>query len=247
MKKLKLAALFAAVIFALGLYQFLQEIKKPQQAPHTMVVAAAVDIPENTQITREMVTLRSVSNDSLLDNYILDTESVVGMVMTSDVYAGEQIIRDRLVSVGEASSHRNALAYAVKPGMRAMTIPVGQDTGLENFLKPGNRVDIVANYNHEETRPVLNNESQLEWIQIPTSQLLVQNVLILAVGTTMDKLGAEAYTTVTLEVTPEDALNISAVHWWANIHLLLRSPLDEDILQMGLVDPKTIYAEGAGA
>lgn len=246
MKKLKLIALLAAVVVGVGLYQFLQEIKKPQETPHTTVVVAAVDIPENTQITEEMVTLKSISNDSLLDHYMLETDSVVGMVMTSDVYAGEQIVRDRLVRIGETNADRNTLAYALKPGMRAVTIFVNQDTGLANFLKPGNRVDVLGNYTHEETRPVLNNESQLEWVQVPTSQILVQNVAVLAVGTTMDKNGTGEYTTVTLEVTPQDALNISAVAWWGNLRLLPRSPLDGEVAETELVNQKTVYAEGAG-
>ena len=246
MKKLKLVALLAAVIVGLGLYQFLQEIEKPQEAPHTTVVVAAVDIPENTQITEEMVTLRSISDDSLLDDYMLEIDSVVGMVLTSDVYAGEQIVRDRLIRVGETDPDRNTLAYALKPGMRAMTIFVDQDTGLVNFLKPGNRVDVLANYSHEDTRPVLNKEDQKEWVQVPTSQILAQNIAILAVGTAMDKSGTEEYTTVTLEVTPQDAQTISAVSWWGNLRLLLRSPLDDEIVQTGLVDEKTVYAEGVG-
>ena len=246
MKKLKLAALLAAVIVGIGLYQFLQEIKKPQEAPHTTVVVAAVDIPENTQITKEMVTLKSISNDSLLDQYMLDMDSVVGMVMTSDVYAGEQIIRNRLVGVGEEDSATKMLAYAINPDMRAISIFVDQDTGLVNFLKPGNRVDVLANYSREETRPVLNQENQLEWIQVPTSQLLAQNVSILAVGTAMDKTGAEEYTTVTLEVTLQEAMNINAVSWWGELHLLLRSPLDEKTIEAEIVDQKTVYAEGAG-
>ena len=246
MKKLKLAAMLAAVIVGIGLYQFLQEIKKPQEAPHTTVVVAAVDIPENTQITKEMVTLKSISNDSLLDQYMLDMDSVVGMVMTSDVYAGEQIIRNRLVGVGEEDSATKMLAYAINPDMRAISIFVDQDTGLVNFLKPGNRVDVLANYSREETRPVLNQENQLEWIQVPTSQLLAQNVSILAVGTAMDKTGAEEYTTVTLEVTLQEAMNINAVSWWGELHLLLRSPLDEKTIEAEIVDQKTVYAEGAG-
>ena len=246
MKKLKLAALFAAVIVGLGLYQFLQEIQEPQEAPHTTVVVAAVDIPENTRITEEMVTLKSISNDSLLDHHMLDTNSVIGMVMTGDVYAGEQIIRDRLVLVGEADSERTTLAYTVNPGMRAITIFVDQDTGLVNFLKPGNRVDVLANYSHEETRPVLNRETELEWVQVPTSQLLAQNILILAVGTATGKTGADEYTTVTLEVTPQDAMYIDAVDVWGTLRLLLRSPLDDETAPLGLVDPNTIYAVGAG-
>lgn len=247
MKKLKLAALFAAVLVGLGLYRFLQELQKPQEAPHTTVVVAAVDIPENTQITAEMVTLRSISDDSLLENYILDTESVIGMVLTSDIYAGEQITRARLVRLGEDDSAKKTLAYALHPGMRAITIFVDQDTGLVNFLKPGNRVDIVANYSHEEIRPTLNDETQLERVQIPTTQLLAQNVTILAVGSVIDKNGAAEYTTVTLEVTPEDALNINAVDWWGNLRLLLRSPLDDSIIEIERVDEKTVHAESGGA
>ena len=247
MKKLKLAALFAAVLVGLGLYRFLQELKTPQEAPHTTVVVAAVDIPENTQITADMVTQRSISDDSLLENYILDTESVIGMVLTSDIYAGEQITRARLVRLGETASDRNTLAYMVQPGMRAITIFVDQDTGLVNFLKPGNRVDLLTNYSHEETRVVLNEETKLEWIQIPTSQLLAQNITILAVGTAMGKDGATEYTSVTLEVTVQDALNINAVAWWGNIRLLLRSPLDNEIIEIETVNQQTVYAEKGGA
>ena len=244
MKRLKLIALLSAVVVGLALYQFLQEMKEPRQTPHTTVVVAAVDIPENTQITAEMVTLQSISDDSLLPHYMLDTESVIGKIVTGNIYAGEQIIRERLVGIGETDSERKTLAYTVEPGMRAVTIFVNRDTGLENFLKPGNRVDIITNYAHEETRLVLNEESKLEWVQVPTSQLLAQNITILAVGTVMDKTGSTEYTTVTLQVTPQDALNISAVSWWGNLRLLLRSPLDNEIIEMELVDQKTVYAEG---
>ena len=247
MKKLKLIALLAAVLVGLGLYRFLQELQKPQEVPHTSVVVAAVDIPENTQITEEMLTLRSISDDSLLADYITDPESVIGMVLTGDLFAGEPVTRARLVQLGETASDRNTLAYTVQPGMRAMTIFVDQDTGLVNFLKPGNRVDIVANYSHEDTRIVLNEESRLEYVQIPTTHLLAQNITILAVGSVMDKDCATEYTSVTLEVTVQDALNINAVAWWGNIRLLLRSPLDNEIIEIETVNQQTVYAESGGA
>ena len=246
MKKLKLAALFAAVLFALGLYQFLQELKKPQQIPHTMAVAAAVDIPENTRITKEMVTLRSISNDSLPDHYMLDPESVIGMVVTGDIYVGELITGNRLIAVGETDSDRKTLAYTVTPGMRAVTIFTDQDTGLVNLLKPGNRVDVVASYTREEISPPSAEDTQSERVQVPTTQLLVQNVTLLAVGNSMDKNGATEYTTVTLEVTPQDAVNISAASWWGNLRLILRSPLDDELIYPDPADQKTIYAQVAG-
>ncbi len=247
MKKLKLIALLAAVLVGLGLYRFLEELKTPQEAPHTTVVVAAVNIPENTQITAEMLTLKSISDDSLLADYILDIESVIGMVLTSDVYAGEQITRHRLVRLGEADSAKKTLAYTLHPGMRAMTIFVDVDSGLVNFLKPGNRVDLLANYSHEEVRTSLLEPDVQEVVNLPTTQMLAQNIAILAVGSVMDKTGTTEYTSVTLEVTPEDAMNINAVTWWGDLRLLLRSPLDEEIIQIAPVNQQTVYGKKGGA
>ena len=247
MKKLKLIALLAAVLVGLGLYRFLEELKTPQEAPHTTVVVAAVNIPENTQITEEMLTLKSISNDSLLADYILDIESVSGMVLTSDVYAGEQITRHRLVRLGEVDSAKKTLAYTLHPGMRAMTIFVDVDSGLVNFLKPGNRVDLLANYSHEEVRTSMLDPDVQEVVNLPTTQMLAQNIAILAVGSVMDKTGTTEYTSVTLEVTPEDAMNINAVTWWGDLRLLLRSPLDEETIQIAPVNQQTVYGKKGGA
>lgn len=247
MKKLKLIALLAAVLVGLGLYRFLEELKTPQEAPHTMVVVAAVNIPENTQITEEMLTLKSISDDSLLADYILDIESVTGMVLTSDIYAGEQITRHRLVRLGEVDPAKKTLAYTLHPGMRAMTIFVDMDSGLVNFLKPGNRVDLLATYSHEEVRTSLLDPDVQEVVNLPTTQMLAQNIAILAVGSVMDKTGTTEYTSVTLEVTPEDAMNINAVAWWGDLRLLLRSPLDEETIQIAPVNQQTVYDKKGGA
>ena len=260
MYKLKLVAVFAAILVGVGIYLFLAAAKKPQETPHTTVVVAAVDIPENTRITEEMLTTKSISDDSLLDNYIVDPQTVVGKVMTSDVFAGEQIVTNRLVAPGEDIANKQTLAYALTPGMRAITIFVVKDTGLENFLKPGNRVDILANYSHkEEVRPdeekvrpdEENNASEdptsetqaAQEVNVPTTQLLAQNINILAVGSVMNKNGTTEYTSVTLEATIEDAMNIDAVAWWGGLRLLLRSPLDEEIIEIEPVTQDSIYPE----
>ena len=41
-------------------------------------------------------------------------------------------------------------------------------------------------------------------------------------------------------------MNINAAAWWGNLRLLLRSPLDEEILELDLVNQETVYAESAG-
>lgn len=103
-------ALAAALVAALALYQLLKEISKPQETPRTDVVVAAVDIPENTEITADMVMLSPVATEALLPNVMKDPESVIGMVLSSDVYAGEQIVSERLVRMGETESRSNTLS-----------------------------------------------------------------------------------------------------------------------------------------
>jgi len=61
-KKLKLIALIAAVITALLLYLFLNSLKGGPQAD---VLKAAVNIPVNTKVSAEMVTLTKTPKEAV--------------------------------------------------------------------------------------------------------------------------------------------------------------------------------------
>lgn len=226
MKKIKLIALFAALIAALGIYQFLKEAGKPQETPRTQVVVAAVDIPENTLITAEMVRLQPVATEALLANHVKDINSVVGMVLSSDVYAGEQIVTNRLVRTGEVDKN-DTLAYVVEPGMRAITVSAGQASGISNMVKPGNHVDLVLNYSYEEEVESTDGvEAEKEKVTVVASRTLIQDVEVLAVDAVMSRDGSAEYATVTLQVSPEDAVKISFADYIGSIRLILRSSLD---------------------
>lgn len=223
MKKIQLIALLAALIAGLGLYQFLRELGKPQETPRTAVVVAAVDIPENTAITPEMIMLQPIANEALLENHIRSPESVVGMVLSSDVYAGEQIVTNRLVQVGEAGES-STLAYVVQPGMRAVTIAVNATTGLSGMIRPGNRVDLISNYAYDETIP-----GTTDTRTVLASRTLLQNVEVLAVGSALGRDVSPEYATVTLMTTPEDAVKLSFAEFAGAVRVVLRSSVDGDI------------------
>lgn len=235
MKKVKLIALFAALIVGLGLYQFLKEIGKPAEIPHTDVVVAAVDIPENTQITQEMVMLKPMVTEALLPGSITELDAVTGMAAAGDVFAGEQITGNRLAKMGESTSESNTLAYMIKPGMRAVPVAVNAVSGIENMLKPGNRVDVLVNVNYVVYAPDGLDEKET----VSVSRVLMENIEVLAVGNVTSKEGATEYVTVTLHVTPEQALlinyagagNSSNEKGVTGLRLLLRSPLDNESLQ----------------
>lgn len=145
MKRIKLVAVIAAIIAGVGIYQLLKDISKPQEVPRTQVVVALKDIPKNKVVTEEMVTLRAVATEALLPNVIKDPESIIGKVLSSNVYEGEQITVNRIVQEDQTEN----LSYRITPGMRAMSLAVSQISGVAFMIKPENRVDVVMTYTKE--------------------------------------------------------------------------------------------------
>ena len=247
MKKIRMIALLAAVVLGFCVYKYMGVLNQPKEDPRTNVVVAVVDIPENTTVTAEMVTVKAVLSESVLPNACTDVNSVVGMVMNSDMFAGEQVVSSRLVRLGASDATSDSLAYVVGPGMRAITINVSINSGLANMLRPGNWVDVVAFYSipeeeeeveedaadadEEETEP-----TEPEEIQMTT--MLLQNVQILAVDTNLHKGAADVdgYATVTLHVTPQQAMDIAFTENYWSLRLILRSSIDEEIVEVADVN-----------
>jgi pilus assembly protein CpaB len=143
MKKIKILALFLALITAGALFWFLsQNDAQAVEIPKSRVAVAACDIPENTVITADMVSFAAVPVELVLPQTYDNASDIIGKTARSELVAGEQIVTSRLVEVGSADS--GSLAYAVTPGMRAITIGVNDTTGLKCMIRPGDHVDIIA-------------------------------------------------------------------------------------------------------
>ncbi len=218
MKKLKLIALIAAVITGLLLYLFLNSLSHSSGGPQAEVLKAAVNIPTNTKVTAEMVTLTKLPEAAVHSDALRDPKLAVGKAAQSDILAGEQILSAKLVAPGESSN--NSLAYAIKPGMRAITVAVDERTGLAGMLKPQDHVDIISEF----------ESAAAVFYTTP----IVENITILAVDSVTSKTGkalgkdgsAAPYTTLTLQVTPQEAMKLSMTEAKGHLRALLRSPLD---------------------
>ena len=219
MKKIRLVALIAAVLTALGLFFYLKSINKPVTVAKKTVIVAASNISQNTTITPDMVKKVSLPSESVLSGAVTDQAQVVGKVINADLVAGEQVLASQLVTAGTVGS--NTLAYAVKSGDRAITVGVDDVSGLDGMIKPGNAVDIVAQ----------NNVANAKGTSSPGATLLLQNITVLAVDQVMTKDGAaqgKSYKTVTLDVTPSQAVQLSYYVATGTIRMILRSPLDQN-------------------
>lgn len=125
------------------------------------------------------------------------------------IVAGEPIMLEKLDTSGASLT----LAGAIKPGMRAVSIVVKNDTGVAGFVLPGDRVDVnefIPRDGQGDTYARGNEDMRISGDLI--ARPVLRNVTVLAVDQTFDPNleGALPSNTVTLEVTPEGSLALGA-------------------------------------
>ena len=226
MKKIKILALLSAMAAAFLLYNYLNKISEPViiQVEKTNVVVASTDIFPNTLITEDMLTVKSIPVEAVHSQSISDKAEVLGNVSSSQIITGEQILSSKLITPGE-SADDGTLAYAIAPGMRAITVAVNYTEGLSNMILPENMVDIISEYSIEID--LENGDTKT----VDYTVLLLQKVKVLAVDDNMTaaaKAAAEEnYSSLTLQVTPQQAMEVSMTEYKGQLRAILRSPLDE--------------------
>lgn len=226
MKKVKIVALLCAIIVAVLLYNFLNSISEPVivEVSKTEVITAAQNIPPNTPITNEMITVTNLPDEAVLLDSVKDKDNVVGKISNSEIMVGEQILSARLITLGEGQDN-GELAYAIEPGMRAVTIGVSNTSGISNMILPGNTVDIISQYELEV------KEADGDTKTIDYTVMLLENTKVLAADDSITKQAKleseEPYISLTLQVTPKQAMEISMSEYKGQLRAALRSPLDD--------------------
>jgi pilus assembly protein CpaB len=237
MKKVKVLALVTAVIAAVLLYNFLNSLDKKAnvEVVKTGILMASVNIPPNTTITEEMVEITQIPVEAAHAESVVNEAAAVGKFSKYEITAGEQVLSTKLISP-EGGGGDGTLAYEIKPGMRAISIGVGNLSGLVGMIKPHNTVDILAQFQKPEKQPD-GSEKLIDY-----TTMLAENIRVLAVddvisqeGKTVNPETGTSYTSVTLQVTPQQAMELNMSEYKGQLRLILRSPLDE-----GIVAPKTI-------
>jgi len=147
---------------------------------------------------------------------------------------GEPLLEPKIDTTGAVLT----LASSITPGMRAVSIVVRNDTGVSGFVLPGDRVDV------NEFMDVEDSGGRSEGGRVSANILarpVLRHVKVLAVDQTFDPnlQGALPSQTVTLEVTPEDALVIGAASQRAALGLALISR-DEEAMVAAITPEKPV-------
>lgn len=105
------------------------------------VVVARQAIQERTAITAEMLEVKSVSTNAVVDGAFTDIDSVVGKVTKLPIAANAQVVQTAVIDTSRPTAEQ--LAQVVPTGKRAFSIDISEITAAGGLILPGDYVDII--------------------------------------------------------------------------------------------------------
>lgn len=160
----------------------------------------------------------------LAKNYILlgtrTPETYAGWVARDPIAAGEPLTEAKIIAPG----NRGFLSAVLKPGMRAISVPVTLTSGISGFIFPGDMVDLIVTYSVQD-RPVPGQQAAGPLLDHKISETVLSNIRVIAIDQKLESKPGEATVakTATLEVTPKQSEIIALVNEMGKISLSLRS------------------------
>jgi pilus assembly protein CpaB len=142
-------------------------------------------------------------------------EAFTGWVARDPIGKSDPITEAKIVAPGS----RGFLAAVLRPGMRAVSVPVTATSGISGFVFPGDEVDILVT----ETLPPTSGNGGA--VQHKASETVLHDVRVIAVDQKLDNKGGEAVVahTATLEVTAKQSEIIAVATEMGKLSLSLRS------------------------
>lgn len=199
------------------------------KAPHiektTAIVAAARDLPAGTLLRKEDLTTIAIRDKELPRNAILEPKLAINHALLLPVSANEALTTPKIGATGI-----EGLPAIIDIGMRAVTVPITDSSGVAGLIPPRAHVDVLF------TRP--GNASEA------LTSTILEDVVVLAMGRLtevipVDPKAAAANSSsstqtpvrsaqsATLLVTPDQVRRIELAKNLGKISLSLRNPLDD--------------------
>lgn len=220
MKKIKLIALTGSLlVFIISLNGPFSKSKNINNKTKEVVVAI-VDIPQQTVLKKEMFEKRNVLETSASEKAVVELEELEGMIATTDIFSKDVISYDKIDKPG---SDKSGVSYLIPIGERAITMDVQASSGIAGLIRVGNNVDIINVVDEK-------------------SKMLLQDKTVLAldrkISDEQKELVADqsVYVTITLAVTPEEALQLSLGDAIGVNRAILRNPEDKEIKSLSEIN-----------
>jgi pilus assembly protein CpaB len=181
------------------------------------VLVAKQALPAGTLIKKNNLRWQAWPKSGLSDAYMkegdLTPEDLIGTVVRVGVTSGEPLTEARVVRPGD----HGFLAAVLRPGFRAMTVPVNATSGIAGFVFPGDRVDLVLSHKLERKGD--------DGRELRASETVLTDIRVLAIDQSTNDQAEEPNPAknVTIEVTPKQVEMVSLITDLGRLSLSLRS------------------------
>ena len=219
----------------------------------TPVVVAAQDIALGQEITDQNIALKALPTVARHPLAFTDKTKVNALhqVATLPISAGEQVLSSQLTK----NQAEVGLAALIPEGHRAIAISVSEVTAGGGFIKPGDYVDVIGEFQVNTAAPstaVLAMPKGEDQNKVFVAATVLQNVRVLAIGqlaeqpaqntgpTSANNLKPSAdqaaAKSVTLALTPDEGQKVFLAEQVGTLRLAGRRLGDKDSVQLGPQD-----------
>ncbi|MGB7180385.1 MAG: Flp pilus assembly protein CpaB [Burkholderiaceae bacterium] len=186
-------------------------------------VVAKANLPVGATVGPTTMAIRQMPAAFLPPTAVLaeQFDDVVGLELLVSMTGGQALLKTAVSEPNQGFSER------VGHGIRAMTVAVDEVNSVSGMLSPGDRIDLLFS-----TRAPDISGQQVGEITTP----LMQDLLVLATGQrtahdrnrrqTMGAGSAGGFTSITVEVTPDQAQRLVLAQGSGRLTALLRNPQD---------------------
>src|ERR1700722_17952097 len=225
MDRQKLVLIFAAAwVSAALLTWFLYASTKGPHIESTVTVeAAAHDMPAGTLLRKADLKTVTLRENEVPKTAIRDQNLALNRPLLFPVTANEPLTATKIAS----ATGIEGLAATIEVGMRAITVPITDGTGVAGLIPPRAHVDVLF------TRPGSTSEA--------VTSTILEDVVVLAIGRATESPNSSAASkdavtqavsrpasqSATLLATPEQARMLELAKNLGKISLALRNPLDK--------------------
>ncbi len=204
-------ALGCGLIAAVGINQIMA---RPSTDGETVsIVVAKREILKGDLIKPDDIRLQEWRKDALPEGAIDKIEVLQDKRVKSTIILGEPLLAGKLID-GKGD------AVEIPAGMKAVTVKVDK-VSASGLIKPGDNVDVLVHAEANQQRGIMQT----------TTQRLLENVKVLAVDDVVERPAPGeppiSATTVSLLVTPKDAMRVTLASEVGTIRLIMRSIKDQ--------------------
>jgi pilus assembly protein CpaB len=217
-------ALIAVSVFGVSILNQSRHAQTAAAPQTEQVLVAANLVSAGSLLQPGDISSGPVPVDAVPDGASLDTpanrSALIGAMVRSSISPGAPILDSAVIHPGD----HGFLAAVLAPGMRATTVGVDAISGAAGLIWPGDHVDVLLTQTLDDPTVPIGQRIAAELVLtdvrvIATGQQLVQG----AVNNGSNTAPPPSATTVTLEVTPEEAERCAVAARLGSLSLVVHS------------------------